>query len=78
LDNDNNIELSIGPEKRADEIMRMYPETTDYFVDLGVCGCGFDGKFGKLEMMKTLKEIAREKHISLEEMLKKIKNIAGL
>ncbi len=72
---DNDVEPGIGPETKADEIMRMYPETTDFFVGLGICSCGFDGKFGKMPMKKPLQEIARDKNIPVEELLKKINDI---
>ncbi|HDH53423.1 MAG TPA: hypothetical protein ENH24_02945 [Nitrospirae bacterium] len=72
---DDDDELEIGPETKANDIIRSYPETTDYFVDLGLCGCGFDGKFGKMPMMKPLQEIAREKNIPIEDLLNEIKRI---
>ncbi len=72
---DNDLELEIGPRTKANEVMRLYPETTDYFVKLGICSCGFDGEFGKLSIMKTLEDIAREKNIPLDELLKKINKI---
>ncbi|NOZ68461.1 MAG: hypothetical protein GXP46_04280 [Deferribacteres bacterium] len=75
MDMGDDVEPEIGPGSRADEIMRMYPETTDFFVDLGICSCGFDGKFGKMAMQKTLEEIARDKGIPLEEILKKVRDL---
>lgn len=75
---DDDVELKIGSKTRANEVMHVYPETTDYFVKLGVCGCEFDGEFGKLPMKKTLEEIAREKSLSLEVLLEKINKIIGL
>ncbi len=72
---DNDAEPEIGPGSRANEIIRMYPETTDFFVGLGICSCGFDGKFGKMPIKKSLEEIARDKGIPLEELLRKINDI---
>ncbi len=72
---DDDVDPGIWPGSRADEIMRMHPETTDFFVDLGICSCGFDGKFGKMAMHKTLEEIARDKGIPIEEMLGKLKDL---
>lgn len=68
-------ELEVGPETKANDVIRSYPETTDYFVGIGICGCEFDGKFGKMPMMKPLQEIAREKNIPLEDLLGKIKQL---
>lgn len=72
---DDNLDLEIGPKTKANDVMRMYPETTDFFVGLGICSCGFDGKFGKMPMKKTLAEIAGDKDIPVEELLKKINDI---
>ena len=72
---DDDPELEISPKTKANDVMRSYPETTDYFVEIGICGCEFDGKFGKMPMMKPLEEIAREKNIPLEDLLDKIKRI---
>ncbi len=75
---DDDVELKIGPKTKANEVMRVYPETTDYFMELGVCSCEFNGEFGKLPMKKTLEEIARDKNVPLEELLEKINKIIGL
>lgn len=72
---DDDVELKIGPKTKANEIMRMYPETTDYFIELGVCSCEFDREFGKLPIMKTLEEIARDKNIPINKLLEKINKI---
>ncbi len=72
---DDDVELEIGAKTKANEVMRVYPETTDYFVELGICSCGFDGEFGKLPIMKTLEDIAPEKNIPLDELLGKINRI---
>lgn len=74
----DDVELKIGPKTKANEVIHMHPETTDYFMELGVCSCEFDGKFGALKIMKTLEEIAREKNVPLEELLEKINKIIGL
>ncbi len=78
IDDDAELELEIGPKTRANEVMRVYPETTDYFMELGVCSCEFNGEFGKLPIMKTLEEIAREKDAPVEVLLEKINKIIGL
>ena len=69
---EDNDEIEIGPQTRANDIMRAYPETTDYFVELGICDCELDGAFGKLSMTKTLEEIAGEKNLPINEMIAKI------
>jgi len=72
----DNMELKIGPETPANKIMQYYPETTDYFVELGVCGCEFDLP-GRSSMKKSLSEIAKDKGIQVSEIISKIKTIIG-
>lgn len=72
---DNELEIEITPKTRANDIMRLYPEVTDYFIDLGICDCGYDGAFGKLSLTKRLEEVAREKNIPVDEMIESIKKL---
>jgi hypothetical protein len=67
-------ELKIGSETPANMIMQYYPETTDYFVELGVCGCDF-GPPGRSPLTKTLAEIAEDKGISVSDMISRIKEL---
>ncbi len=72
---DNNSFLEPGPKTKANDIMNTYPETTDYFVKLGICGCEQEGPFNKSPMVKSLEEIAHDKNIPVEDILEKIKKI---
>jgi hypothetical protein len=70
----DNDELHIGPDTPVNKIIQYYPETTDYFVELGVCGCEFEPP-GRSSLKKTLSEIAKDKGIPLSEIISKIKDI---
>ncbi len=63
----------IGARARVYEIMQHYPETVDYFLELGVCGCSFGEAAGKRSVELTLEELAREKGLSLEKLLEELK-----
>ena len=65
--------MKIGPKARVYEVMRLYPETTDYFLELGLCGCSFGESPGRRGVELTLEELAREKGLKLEELLKELR-----
>lgn len=74
----DNFNLEIGPKTKVNDIMNAYPETIDYFVELGVCGCEYEGPFSKKSsMMKPLEEIASDKNIPINDMLDSINKIIG-
>ncbi len=57
----------ITPETRIMVIMKEYPELTDYFLELGYCGCG-----GLQEMKKTVKDVAEEKGFEIEAFIESL------
>jgi len=63
----------IDPKSRVYQVIRRYPETVDYFLELGVCGCSFGEAAGKRGVELTLEELAREKGLSLEKLLEELK-----
>lgn len=67
----------IDPKSRVYQVIRRYPETVDYFLELGVCGCSFGEAAGKHGVELTLEELAREKGLSLEKLLEELKARVG-
>jgi len=63
----------INPKARVYEVMRLYPKTTDYFLELGVCGCSFGEKTDKRDVELTLEELAREKGLDLKKLLSELR-----
>ncbi len=57
----------IGPQTRVHEIMKLYPELTDYLMELGLCGCGLDSS-----LFWTLERVAKEKGLDLESLLNEL------
>jgi len=56
--------MAIEASTKVGTILRDYPELTDWFMDLGLCGCGNDSS-----MMWTLERLAREKDMDLARLL---------
>ena len=61
----------ISPKARVYEVMRLYPETTDYFLELGVCGCSFGESRRGVEL--TLEELAKKKGLDLKKLLAELR-----
>jgi len=59
--------MEIDASTTTGTILRDYPELTDWFMDLGLCGCGHDSS-----MMWTLERLAREKDMDLDKLLEDI------
>jgi hypothetical protein len=64
----------IESSTKAHEIMKEFPELTDYFVELGICGCS-DGHESDLlwSVAKIAKEKDKDLDLLLEELNKRIK-----
>jgi len=56
--------MEIDRSTTVGTIMRDYPELTDWFMELGLCGCGNDSA-----MMWTLERMAKEKGLELDTLL---------
>ncbi len=64
----------IRAETKIHEIMKNYPELTDYLMELGLCGCGIDSS-----LFWTVQRMAKEKNLDLEEILRELnKKVADL
>ncbi len=59
----------ITASTKAHEIMRDYPELTDFLVEHGICGCN-DGHISDLQW--PLAKIAQEKGLDLQLMLQEL------
>ncbi len=57
----------INADTKVSTLFREYPETVDYLLSLGLCEC-------KDTFAKALKDVAREKEIDLEELIRNIKS----
>jgi len=56
--------MEIDASTTVGAILRDYPELTDWFMELGLCGCGHDST-----MMWTLERLAKEKGMDLAALL---------
>jgi len=61
--------MEIDASTTVGTILRDYPELTDWFMELGLCGCGHDSS-----MMWTLERLAKEKNMDLATLLDDINN----
>jgi len=58
------MSMEIEASTKVGTILRDYPELTDWFMELGLCGCGNDSS-----MMWTLERLASEKSMDLAGLL---------
>jgi iron-sulfur cluster repair protein YtfE (RIC family) len=56
--------MEIDASTKVGAILRDYPELTDWFMELGLCGCGHDSN-----MMWTLERLAKEKNMDVAALL---------
>ncbi len=56
--------MEIDASTKAGSLLRDYPELTDWFMEIGLCGCGNDSG-----MMWTLERLASEKNMDLAGLL---------
>jgi len=56
--------MNIDASTTVGSLLRDYPELTDWFMELGLCGCGNDSS-----MMWTLQRVASEKNMDLTLLL---------
>lgn len=66
------MKAKIDAKMKVYEVMRRYPKTTDYLVELGLCGCDFGEMFGFRSYHLTLEEVSKEKNIALEKLLEEL------
>ncbi|GMQ91832.1 MAG: hypothetical protein BMS9Abin11_1147 [Gammaproteobacteria bacterium] len=59
--------MEIDASTKVGAILRDYPELTDWFMELGLCGCGHDSS-----MMWTLERLARERNMDVAALLDNI------
>ncbi|MEJ2689340.1 MAG: DUF1858 domain-containing protein [Deltaproteobacteria bacterium] len=57
----------INKDTQISEILKMYPELTDFLIELGLCGCGHDST-----LLWTVERVAREKGIPLAALIEKL------
>ncbi len=57
----------INADTKVSTLFREYPETVDYLLSLGLCEC-------KDTFAKALRDVAMEKGIDLEELIRDIKS----
>jgi len=56
--------MDIDTSTKVGSLLRDYPELTDWFMDMGLCGCGHDSS-----MMWTLERLAKEKSLDVTALL---------
>ncbi|GBE55691.1 hypothetical protein BMS3Bbin15_01875 [archaeon BMS3Bbin15] len=62
----------INARTRVYEVMKLYPGTTDYLLELNICGCSLGEIPGKRSIELTLEDVARERNINLEKFLEEL------
>jgi len=68
----DEIKEVIAASNRLKDILRDFPELTDYFLEMGICGCGDE------DLTRTLKQTADERRIYLNMLLEDLnKRIEG-
>ncbi len=61
----DEINDEINRDTKVATLFREYPETVDYLLSLGLCEC-------KDTFVLALKDVAKEKGINLDELLREI------
>ncbi len=61
--------MEIETSTTVGTVLRDYPELTDGFMELGLCGCGNDST-----MMWTIQRLSQEKDMDLVALLEKLNN----
>ncbi len=56
--------MEIDASTKVGAILQEYPELTDWFMDMGLCGCGHDSS-----MMWTLERLAKEKNMDIAALI---------
>lgn len=56
--------MEIDASARVGDLIRDYPELTDWFMDMGLCGCGHDSN-----LLWTLEKLAKEKSVDLDVLV---------
>lgn len=66
----------IKPSTRVIDIIKDFPELAEYFLDLGICGCGYRWES---DYYWSVERVAKEKGLNLEGLLdelnRKVKNL---
>ena len=57
----------INADTKVVTLFREYPETVDYLLSLGLCECNDT-------LVLTLKDVAREKSIDLDKLLREVRS----
>lgn len=60
--------MEIKASNKLIDILRDYPEVTDYFLGKGICGCGDE------DLNWTAAKVAEEKGIDLNKFLEELNN----
>lgn len=59
----------IKPSTKIVDIINNFPELADYFLNLGICGCGYKWES---DYYWTLERVAKEKNIDLNSILEEL------
>ncbi len=56
--------MEIDASTKVGAILQEYPELTDWFMEMGLCGCGHDSS-----MTWTLERLAKEKNMDVAALI---------
>ncbi|NOX20561.1 MAG: hypothetical protein GXO99_04785 [Nitrospirae bacterium] len=59
----------IKPDLKISDLMKLYPEITDYLLEKGLCGCGIDSSLNW-----SLERAAKHLGISVDSFIEEIKS----
>lgn len=65
----DEIEKKVKASTRVVDIIRDSPELADYFLELGICGCGYAWESN---YYWTMDKVAKEKGIDLDSLLHEV------
>ncbi len=56
----------IDASTKVKDVIEEFPELTDYFLDMGICGCGYKEES---DYYWTIERVAKEKGMDLKTLL---------
>ena len=59
----------IKPSARVVDIILNFPELADYFLNLGICGCGYKQEN---DYYWSIERVAQEKNLNLNRLLQEL------
>jgi hypothetical protein len=65
----------ITPSTRVVDIIKNFPELTEYFLKMGICGCGYTWES---DYYWSIEKVAKEKGLDLKKLLDELNRMIQL